>query len=48
MQKAPYFAVIGEKETSTNQITLEGKNGTQICTVEELLKKLIEEINTKT
>jgi len=47
--KLPYFAVVGDKEASSNTIALEKHNGDKVeGSVEELIEKLVTEIKNRT
>lgn len=48
-QKIPYFLVIGDKEVSDKKVTLETRGGEnkQIITINELIEKLKDEINSR-
>ncbi len=46
-EKIPYIAVIGKKEVESGQVTLEGRTEKFILSIEETIKKLGEEIQTK-
>jgi len=47
-EKVPYFAILGEKETTSGLISLKNREGEQLTlTVDEAIKKLTEEIMSK-
>lgn len=47
-EKLPYFVVIGAKEVEENTVTLEQREGEKtLCSVDELIARLAEEIKTK-
>ncbi len=45
--KVPYIAVIGKKEVEALQVTLEGRTEKFVLSVEETVKKLIEEVKSR-
>jgi len=43
-EKIPYIAVIGKKEVEAGQVTLEGRTEKFVLSIEDVVKKLVEEI----
>jgi threonyl-tRNA synthetase len=45
--KIPYIAVIGKKEVEANQVTLEGRSEKFVLSIEDVVKKLVEEVKSR-
>ncbi len=46
-EKIPYIAVIGKKEVEAGQVTLEGRTEKFVLSIEDTIKKLVEEVKNK-
>lgn len=45
--KIPHIAVIGKKEVEANQVTLEGRTEKFVLSIEDVVKKLVEEVKSR-